>query len=189
VLALIPVTNEGFFSDQNSELFRSSKSMAFKDMFDSFCKTGELVWIGLRTELGGKVVSVDEVLASVNGGLVGDSYSGKSGTRQVTLLQQEHLAVVESLIGRAVLPQQMRRNLLVSGINLLALKKCRFRVGQVLLETTGLCHPCSKMERELGPGGFNAMRGHGGLTARVIESAVMRLGDPIIPEQSDLFSL
>ena len=163
--------------------------MAFKDMFESFSKSGELVWIGLRTERGGQVVSVDEVLASVDGGLVGDRYSGKSGQRQITLVQQEHLAVVESLTGRAVVPQQLRRNLLVSGINLLALKKCRFRVGQALLETTGLCHPCSKMERELGPGGFNAMRGHGGLTARVVESGLMRLGDPVIPEQAEIYSV
>ncbi len=163
--------------------------MAFKDMLESFSKSGELIWIGLRTERGGQVVSVDEVLASVDRGLVGDRYCGKSRKRQVTLLQQEHLAVVESLTGRAVVPQQLRRNLLVRGINLLALKKCRFRVGQALLETTGLCHPCSKMERELGPGGFNAMRGHGGLTARVVESGLMRLGDPVIPEQAEIYSV
>lgn len=159
--------------------------MGFKDMFESFSKPGELVWIGLRTERGSQMVNVDEVLASVDGGLVGDRYSGKSRKRQVTLLQQEHLAVVESLIGRAVLPQQLRRNLVVKGINLLALKKCRFRVGRALLETTGLCHPCSQMERALGSGGFNAMRGHGGLTACVVESGLMRLGDSIIPEQAD----
>ncbi|MGH8476075.1 MAG: MOSC domain-containing protein [Methylococcales bacterium] len=61
------------------------------------------------------------------------------------------------------------RNLVIAGINLLALKNCRFRIGEVVLEATGLCHPCSKIETALGPGGLNAMRGHGGLTARVVE--------------------
>ena len=68
---------------------------------------------------------------------------------------------------------------MVSGINLLALKDKRFRAGDVLLEYTGACHPCSKMERALGAGGYNAMRGHGGITARVLEAGLLRIGDRV----------
>lgn len=67
----------------------------------------------------------------------------------------------------------------MSGINLLALHDRRFRIGSALLEGTGLCHPCSRMEEALGQGGYNAMRGHGGITARVLEGGLVQIGDRV----------
>jgi MOSC domain-containing protein YiiM len=58
-------------------------------------------------------------------------------------------------------PQVVRRNIVISGLNLLALKDKDFFVGGARLSFTGLCHPCSRMEAALGPGGYNALRGHG----------------------------
>ncbi len=144
-------------------------------------QVGQVTWIGLRPAMHAPIQVVTEAQARPGDGLLGDRYQGRpESKRQVTLIQAEHLAAVASYLGRAeVDPSLTRRNIVVKGINLLALKGRRFRVGEVILEMTGLCHPCSQMEENLGPGGYNAMRGHGGITARVIQGGTIRVGDPV----------
>ena len=104
---------------------------------------------------------------------------GRSAKRAVTLIQQEHLAVVSSIIGRPVEARELRRNIVVSGINLLPLRHGDLAVGEVVLRGTVSCDPCSRMEEALGPGGFAAMWGHGGICASIVASGVIRVGDPI----------
>ena len=95
-------------------------------------------------------------------------------------MQSEHLAVMGALLGEPPLdPARLRRNLVVSGLNLAALQGRQFKVGEALLQGTGLCHPCARMEAILGPGGYNAMRGHGGLNARVLSGGLIRVGDVV----------
>ena len=143
-------------------------------------RAGKVEWIGLRPARDTPMQAVESVEASTGGGLAGDRYKGGSGKRGVTLIQAEHLAVIAALSGHeAIAAETLRRNLVVSGIPLVALKGRRFRIGQLLLEGTDDCDPCSRMEDALGPGGYNAMRGHGGLCARIVEGGTLRLGDAV----------
>lgn len=129
--------------------------------------------------------ALDHGIAVRDRGLEGDHYTG-GGRRQVTLIQAEHLSVIAALANRPDLdPSLLRRNLVVSGINLLALKDRCFRIGGVLLLGTGVCAPCSRMEAALGPGGFNAMRGHGGITATVIAGGAIAIGEAVAVERLD----
>jgi MOSC domain-containing protein YiiM len=152
---------------------------------DALMKTlpqeGKVTWIGLRPARDASLQVVDSVSAEPATGLAGDRYTKADGKRQVTLIQAEHLAAVGSMLGLPPIdPADARRNIVVSGINLLALKDKQFRVGDAVLEYTGLCHPCSKMERTFGAGGYNAMRGHGGITARIVSGGTIRLGDAVV---------
>jgi len=156
---------------------------SLQELFNTLPQTGRVRWIGLRPERKAPVVSVISVEAIAGKGLAGDRYNSKNGKRQVTLIQGEHLAAMASLLGRDQLePELLRRNIVVTGINLIALKDKRFRIGTALLEYTGLCHPCSAMEATFGPGGYNAVRGHGGITARIIESGFIKLEDRVAVE-------
>jgi len=153
---------------------------SIQDLLDTLPQRGRVEWIGIRRVRRQDMESVNEVRALLESGLDGDRYAGKSGTRQVTLIQAEHLPVIASCVGRGALaPDLLRRNLVVSGINLLALKNRHCLIGAVQLEITGYCHPCSRMEELLGAGGYNAVRGHGGLTARVTREGVIALGDVV----------
>lgn len=146
-------------------------------------RPGRVDWIGVRPERHAPLQALERVLLAPGEGLPGDHYRSRGqGKRQVTLVQAEHLSAIAAYLGRdEVSPQLLRRNLVTRGINLLALKGKRFRVGTAILEYTGECHPCSRMEALLGTGGYNAVRGHGGITARVLEGGEVRLGDALEP--------
>src|SRR5262245_13291378 len=155
--------------------------MLLRELLASLPQTGRVEWIGVRPARGAPPRVLHEVEARAGCGLTGDHFSGATGgARQVTLLQHEHLDVVARLLRRELIdPALLRRNLIVSGINLAALRGASFRIGAALLRGSGACHPCSRMEEALGPGGYNALRGHGGITARVLEGGELRIGDAV----------
>ena len=152
-----------------------------KDLFRVIPQKGKVEWIGLRPKKKEELTVVESVKVHKGTGLLGDHYKKTSSIkRQVTLIQQEHIIAVFSILGiKRIDPNLTRRNIVVSGINLLSLKHHQFRIGSVILETTGICDPCNRMEENLGTGGYNAMRGHGGITATVIEDGEIKLGDRI----------
>jgi MOSC domain-containing protein YiiM len=156
-------------------------------------RPGRVAAIWLRTARAGAMRSVAHVLANPGQGLAGDRYgqreraAGASHTREITLFQAEHLPTLAAWTGHdAIDPALLRRNLIVSGVNLLSMRspfadarRAWWLGEEVLIEITGPCDPCSRMEAALGAGGYNAMRGLGGLTARILQGGVIRVGDTL----------
>ena len=166
-----------------------SNQSNLRELTTKFAQTGQLQAIYCRPARGILCVQADYVTALAGRGLQGDcasltvSQNPLGSIRQVTLIQSEHIAVISALVNKTVDPAILRRNLVVSGINLLAAKSLfkdqpmHLIINDVVLEITGTCEPCSKMEASLGVGAYNAMRGHGGVTAKVIKGGELKLGN------------
>ncbi len=151
-----------------------------QELHSTLPQQGRVEWIAVRPARGVAMQVVQQLAVDPATGPSGDRYAGRSGNRHLSLLQYEHLPVIASVLGvTSVDPALLRRNFLISGINLVALKQKIVRIGAVLIEVTGPCHPCSRMETQLGAGGYNAMRGHGGVTARILEAGTIRIGDSV----------
>ncbi len=155
-------------------------------LLDKLCTNiapGKLEWIGLRSERRGEVVVVGQAEAVVDLGLVGDHRMKKTpgSARQITLISSEYIQQICHHTGHTTIdPRLLRRNLVISGMNMNLLRYQRLQIGEVILETNALCHPCSRMDEALGAGGTAAMFGYGGLCAKVIQGGVMYVGDPVV---------
>ena len=164
-----------------------------RELTRQFPQAGRVEAIYLRPRRGAPAIWVPTALALVDRGLDGDRGAVRLPTqprgskRQVTLLQAEHLPLIAAWTGHAAIdPAGLRRNLVISGLNLVAARSpfvdqpLRVRLGaEVVLEISGPCDPCSKMEATFGPGAYNAMRGHGGMTARVLHGGALAVGDAV----------
>ncbi|SNS25861.1 MOSC domain-containing protein [Antarctobacter heliothermus] len=150
------------------------------DLRRSFDGPGRLDWIGLRPARKAQLVAVERATVTFDG-LTDDH--GRPGKRAVTLIQAEHLPVIAALVRRDSVPTDvLRRNLVISGINLTALREFGLRIGSVRLTVTAPCAPCSRMEMALGAGGYSALRGHGGWCCSVLQPGLIALGDAVVPD-------
>lgn len=143
---------------------------------------GTVEWIGLRPKRREPLTAVPATTAIAERGLEGDHRMGKSpgSARQVTIISREFIDQIQHFTGiDNIDPGLLRRNIVVSGLNLNALRRQRFRVGDAIFEATALCHPCARMDENLGRGGVAAMIGHGGLCARIIETGAIKIGDDV----------
>ena len=148
------------------------------DLLGRHARSGRLDWIGLRPARRAAMTEADAADLSA-AGLVGDHHTG-GGKRALTLIQGEHLPLIALFAKQDdVRPHDLRRNVVVSRINLAALRNREILLGAAIVRIAGPCAPCSRMEATLGFGGYNAMRGHGGWYAEIVRPGRIRVGDTV----------
>jgi MOSC domain-containing protein YiiM len=136
---------------------------------------------------GAPMERVGEVAALEGCGLAGDRYCEGTGhwsrfgrVCQVTLIAAEDLDAIEKETGIRVRDGEHRRNVVTRGISLKTLRRGeRFRVGKVVFEYRGPRSVCRYIERLTEPGMTQALKGRGGICARVIENGKLRVDDEI----------
>ena len=164
-------------------------------LFSRYVKTlppGELTWMGVRPARREPMQALQHVNAVERLGLEGDHRMDKTpdSGRQVTLISEEFIQQISHYLGGKVVPPELlRRNLVVKNINLNALRYQNFQIGEAVFQAGALCHPCSRMEQNLGKGAIAAMLGYGGLCCKVIRSGKVSVGDTValITPQQALF--
>lgn len=134
------------------------------------------------------VNSVPNARAVVGRGLEGDRYFSKLGTysndpgsgRDVTLIEIEAIEALKRDYQIELEPSQARRNIVTQGVALNHLVDREFKIGDVILQGTRLCDPCSHLEKLTRKGVMRGLIHRGGLRAEIISGGTLRPGDPII---------
>ena len=162
---------------QNVKWSLSKKSkdlLTLAELTSLDAQVGRVTWIGMRPGRKDPVFSVESGEITRDG-LLGDR--ARVGKRALTLFQHEHLPVLASFLNQASIdPKDLRRNIHVRGLNLSALRAVPLQIGEAVIEITVPCAPCSRMHATFGPGGYNALRGHGGWCATIVRPGHVHLG-------------
>ncbi|HYX53535.1 MAG TPA: MOSC domain-containing protein [Candidatus Limnocylindrales bacterium] len=133
---------------------------------------------------------VPEVKAIAGAGIEGDRYcsergtfSKKSPTNQLTLIEAEALEAAERDYGLQVSAAESRRNILTCGIALNHLVGREFSIGEVRLRGLKLCEPCSHLKKLTAKEVIKALKHRGGLRAEILHGGTIKTGD-VIREES-----
>ena len=110
-------------------------------------------------------------------GIEGDEHRSPESIRQVLLEDREVLEALD------LSPGEVKENVTVEGVGVNGLAPgTRLALGDVVLEVTKECGPCSRME-EIRDGLQAALQGKRGTLARVITPGFVRVGDPVMVQQ------
>ncbi len=152
---------------------------------------GTVVTIHITREATKPPEAVAEARAIAGRGLEGDRYFKQVGTysnhpgsgREVTLIEAEAIEALAREAKIALPPGASRRNIMTRGVPLNHLVGQRFRVGEVVLEGTRLCEPCTHLESLTQTGVRPGLIHRGGLRTVIVRGGTIRVGDIVRPAE------
>lgn len=141
------------------------------------------------------MVPLAEVRAIEQVGLEGDRYAQGKGTyslqpgawSQITLIEAESVEALAREMGLELPPGEIRRNIVTRGVALNHYVDREIRVGEARLRGVWLCEPCDHLARLTHKYALYGLLHRGGLRAEVYQGGIIRVGDPIVIEESRLY--
>lgn len=141
---------------------------------------GRVEALVIAPEKEAPVTLVQEAVAHAGRGLEGDRHFHGRGTFSSRYAVGHELTLIEAEACDGILaPEQARRNVVTTGIDLNALVGERFYVGDVECIGRRLCEPCAHLECLTEPGVLRALVHQGGLRADILTGGTIRVGDPV----------
>lgn len=136
---------------------------------------------------GAPMISLSRVHAIAGRGLLGDRYEQRIGTfsgrfevtagaRHVSIIDASAIAECNARLGSNLVACDLRRNLVIRGLDLDALHGAVIAIGDVRLRLTGGCPPCGYLSRLLGVDARLGLRHIGGTRASIIEGGWLTVG-------------
>ena len=126
------------------------------------------------------LTEVPQVQAIEGQGLEGDRYLGT--TRNVTLVAQGELEAAAQELGYPIPAGATRRNITVDIESLPRTTGALIHLGEATLSVWRDCAPCQRMYETVGSGAREALVGRAGISARVVNGGMIRVGDPVTIE-------
>ncbi|WP_386818797.1 MOSC domain-containing protein [Luteolibacter algae] len=127
------------------------------------------------------VVSKESVSCVAGRGIEGDRYFDfkEHFKGQITFFSKRILDELSEKFGE-IDPAALRRNIIVSGMDLEALVGRKFSLQGLVFEGSEECKPCYWMDQAVGAGAEDFLKGNcrGGLRARILSSGELRVSVP-----------
>ncbi len=140
---------------------------------------------------GRPMQAVTGATAVAGHGLAGDRYHDAVGTfssraalvpgaRALSLIDTADIARCNDRLGRTLSGADLRRNIVVEGIDLLAWRDRRLALGEVIIRIAGRCAPCGLLSRYAGWDMRTGLYRGGGMRAVIERGGEIRIGQPLI---------
>lgn len=147
--------------------------------------SGQVVKIMVTEKEGGSISALETAELHDGKGIVGDRYYGLSEEDNVTLIDQGMIDEVNAATGWSLKPEEIRRNIVTTGIDLNQWETARFKVGNAILEGVELCEPCAILGKILQNDQrtpaevVKSLTNKAGLRTRVIKGGTVSAGDEV----------
>jgi len=147
--------------------------------------SGQVVKIMVTEKEGGSISALETAELHDGKGIVGDRYYGLSAEDNVTLIDQGMIDEVNAATGWSLKPEEIRRNIVTTGIDLNQWETARFKVGDAILEGVELCEPCAILGKILQNDQrtpaevVKSLTNKAGLRTRVIKGGTVSAGDKV----------